>query len=323
MGGAPIERRDVEGLLIRLALAILLLAAASTFALGDPKQAAVHSRQGKAYFEAKQYDQAVSEFKKAYELDRSKPVTLFKIASSYYAKADYASAIEYYGKYLAADPEGPLAQQALEFTTIANKALAEVRAKQEAEAKAKADAEAKAKLDAEAERKRIAAASHLKQAEAYAQTGAWDSAGDEYRAAAEVGDDPQFLLDAAAAYAKKPSYEKAHAAYRAYLEKVPLGPKSDDVRAKVADLQRTIDKAAEDERNRRLRESLTGPTEAPAVPRYTFKRGWIVVGGAMILTGVVADLAAPNGDNGKLDASDFAPIALYGLGSAAVLRGVF
>src|SRR5687768_2254616 len=89
--------------------------------LANPQAAAVHNRQAKAYFDAKQYDAAIGEFKKSYELDK-KPLTLFKIASAYYAKGDYENAIAFYGQYLQADPNGAYAQQALEFTTIAKKA---------------------------------------------------------------------------------------------------------------------------------------------------------------------------------------------------------
>ena len=313
----------------KLFYALFLIVCVPTIALANPKQAAVHARQGKAYFEAKQYDQAIAEFKKSYDLD-NKAVTLFKIASAYYAKADYQGAIDYYAKYLQADPDGPLAAQALEFSTIATKAIADAKAKAEADAKAAADAEAKRKAEEEAERKRVAAAGHVKQAQAYAQTGTWISAGDEYAAAATAGDDPAFLIEAADAYRKQPDHEKAKAAYQAYLEKVPLGARSDEIRGKLAEVQRAIDKdkadkaaaeAAERERQRKLNEALL--RGEPEKPRVTYKRGWIVVGGAAILTGLVADIAGPNGDNGKLDASDVAPVVLYGLGAAAVLRGVF
>ena len=313
----------------RLFVLLILIVCVPTISLANPKRAAVHARQGKAYFEAKQYDQAIAEFKKSYELD-GKAVTLFKIASAYYAKGDYQGAIDYYGKYVQADPEGPLAQQALEFTTIATKAIADARAKADAEAKAAAEAEAKRKAEEEAERKRVAAAAHVKQAQAYAQAGTWISAGDEYSAAAAAGDDPAFLIEAAEAYRQQPDHEKAKTAYQAYLEKVPLGGRSDEIRGKLAEVQRAIDQdkadkaaaeAAERERQRKLQESML--RGEPEKPRATYKRGWIVVGGAAILTGLVADIAGPNGDNGKLDASDLAPVALYGLGAAAVLRGVF
>jgi len=245
--------------------AVLVVVTATTFAFADNKQAAVHSRQGKAYFDTKQYDQAIVEFKKAYDLD-PKSVTLFKIASAYYAKADYQGAIDYYAKYLASDPDGPLAQQALEFTAIANKALADARAKAEAEAKAKAEAEEKKRLDEQAEARRVAAAARIKQAEAFARAAAWSSAGDEYRAAATAGENPELLIEAAVAYAKQPDLEKARAAYLEYLEKVPLGAKSDDIRARVAELTKAIDKAvaeraAEEARVRRQQQPIAVPAE--------------------------------------------------------------
>lgn len=228
---------------MRVLWVVILVIASTGAALAqapNPKQAAIHARQGKAYFDAKQYGEAIVEFKKSYDLD-PKSVTLFKIASAYYQKGDMEGAIDYYGRYLQADPDGPLAQQALEFTTIARKAIADAKAKADAEAKARAEAEAKAKAEAEAEQRRIAQEARVKQAEAFAQAGAWTSAGDEYRAAADVGDNPDLLITAAEAYAKQPDLEKARAAYQAYLAKVPLGGKSDAVRVKVAELTRVIE----------------------------------------------------------------------------------
>jgi tetratricopeptide (TPR) repeat protein len=312
----------------RLILVILLLAtfAASAFA-GDPKRAAVHNKQAKAYFDAKQFDEAILEFKKSYDLD-PKPLTLYKIASAYYAKGDYKGAIEHYQKYLTADPDGPFAPQAIEFSTIANKALADEAAKQQAATEAaRLEAERKA-ADAETERKRLAATARIKQAEAYAQASAWVSAGQEYTAATEVDGDPAHLLAAAEAFRKAPDESKARAAYLAYLDKVPVGPRSDEIRGKVAELSRSIEKAEADERERqrKLQEATGRPVviEAPKKPpRKTSKRGWIVVGGTLLLTGLVADLVPPNGDNGKLDGSDFVAPVLYLLGAGAVLRGVF
>jgi hypothetical protein len=261
---------------MRLLVCALVVVATATAAFAqqpkvDPKQAAIHSKQAKAYFDTRQYDEAIVEFKKAYDLD-PKPVTLFKIASAYYAKADYQGAIDYYAKYLQNDPDGPLAQQALDFTAVAKKELDAQKAKADAEAKAKADAEAKQRADAEAEKKRVAAQAHIKQAEAFAQAGAWVGAGDEYRAAADAGDNPDFLIEAGAAYAKQPDNEKARAAYQDYLAKVPLGGKSDEMRGKVAELTRAIDKAvadraAEDERQRQLAlkaQIAARPEEEPA-----------------------------------------------------------
>ena len=256
-------------------LVCALLVATATVAIAqpklNPKQAAIHAKQGKAYFDTNQYDEAIVEFKKAFDLD-PKPVTLFKIASAYYAKGDYQGAIDYYAKYLQADPDGPLAQQALDFTAIAKKTLADAKAKADEEARLKLEAEAKQKAAAEAEQKRVAAEAHVKQAQAFAQAGAWVSAGNEYREASVAGENPDFLLEAGAAYAKQPDYEKARTAYQDYLAKVPLGAKSDEVRAKVAELTRAIDKAvaeraAEEQRQRELAlkaQIAAKPEELPA-----------------------------------------------------------
>lgn len=310
--------------MLRLLLAISLLAICAASALANPQKAAVHNRQAKAYFDAKQYAEAIAEFKKSYEQD-NKPLTLFKIASAYYAKGDYKGAIEFYKQYQLADPNGAYVAQAAEFTTIATKALADEQAKQQAAIEAaRIEAERKA-AEAEKERRRIAATARVKQAEAYAQANAWASAGQEYTAAAEVGDNPALLLDAAEAFRKQPDLVKARAAYLAYLEKEPLGGNSDEIRGKVAELSRLVEEAEAAERQRKLQNALITRPEQPLepAPPKRFKRGWIVVGGALLLSGLVADLAAPNGDNGKLDASDFAPVALYGLGATAVLSGVF
>ena len=223
--------------LTRSVVVALLLAGP---ALANPKAAAVHNRQAKAYFDAKQYDAAIVEFKKSYDLDK-KPLTLFKIASAYYAKGDYENAIAFYGQYLQADPEGPYAAQALEFTTVAKKALDDERAKREAADAAAKKAEADKRAAEELEKKKLAAAGHIKNAQAFAQAGAWASAGDEYRAASDVAGDPAHLLDAAEAYRKQPDHAKASAAYRAYLDKAPTAPNADDVRKKLAESTRAFE----------------------------------------------------------------------------------
>lgn len=235
---------------MRLAILLVTLAMlAGSASAGDPKQAAVHNKLGKAYFEAKQFDDAIREFKASYDADQ-KPVTLFKIASAYYQKADYKGAIEFYTKYLAADPQGPYAEEAANFSAVASKALAAEEAnKKAADEAARVEAERKA-TEAEAERKRVAGMVHIKQAEAYGQAGAWTSAGDEYTAAAEAAANPELLLDAATAYKKQPDNAKARAALLAYLDKVPLGPRSEGVRAEVASLTTMIDKTMADERAR-------------------------------------------------------------------------
>lgn len=262
---------------MRVTMVVLMALMMATFATADPpkrdpKQAAIHNRQGKVYFDTKQYDQAIVEFKQSQVLD-PKSVTLFKIASAYYAKGDYEGAIDFYAQYLASDPDGPLAQQALEFTAIARKALADAKAKADADAKLKADAEEQQRLEQQAAAKRVAAAAHTKQAEAFAQAGAWTNAGDEYREAARAGDNPDFLITAAEAYAKQPDHEKARAAYLEYLAKVPLGPKSDELRSKVAEHTKAIDKAIAEKaaEEARLRKEAEARRVAPAEKTSSFE----------------------------------------------------
>lgn len=211
----------------------------SATALADPKTAAIHDRQAKAYFDAKQYDAAIDEFQKSYAQDK-RPLTLFKIASAYYAKADYQKAIDFYQQYQQADPSGPYVAQAVEFSTIANKALADKKRDDDAKAAA-----------AEQEKKRTAANGRIANAEAFAKQGAWVSAGDEYRAATEIDGDPVHLFDAAEAYRKQPDHGKASEAYRAYLDKVPTGGKSDEARAKLAESTRAQQEAAAAEAERK------------------------------------------------------------------------
>jgi len=63
---------------------------------------------------------------------RSEAAHALQDRERYYAKGDYKGAIEHYQKYLTADPDGPFAAQAIEFSTIADKALATRPRKQQA-----------------------------------------------------------------------------------------------------------------------------------------------------------------------------------------------
>src|SRR5438445_494653 len=84
---------------------------------------------------------------------------------------------------------------------------------------------------------------HIKQAEAYVKANAWANAGQEYTAATEIDGDPTHLLAAAEAFHKQPDDVRSRDALLAYLDKVPVGDKSDQIRVQVADLTRAIDKA--------------------------------------------------------------------------------
>lgn len=219
----------------------ILVAALTEPAFADMKKAAVHVKQGAAYHQAGQYDDAIAEFKKAYELE-PKPQTLFNIGNAYFKKGDYTSAVEYYQKYLDVDPDGRFSAQALEFSAIAKKTLADEEAKRKAAAAAAAAEAEKQRLAAEEEKKRVATQSHVRNAQAFGEAGAWSRAGDEYRAAFETSGDTAHLLSAADAYRKQPALEKARDTYESYLAKAPLGAESDRVRTKLAEVTALIDK---------------------------------------------------------------------------------
>ncbi|MBA3465022.1 MAG: tetratricopeptide repeat protein [Deltaproteobacteria bacterium] len=231
----------------RLLVSVVLVGLLATPAVADKRRAAVHLKQGAGYYNAGHYDDAIAEFKKSYDLD-PKPQTLFNIANAYFKKADYRSAIEFFQKYLDVDADGRFAPQALEFSTLAKKNLAEQELKRKVaeEATRIAAEKEQQRLAAEQEQKNVAAkrdatTARVRNAEAFGRAGAWTSAGDEYRAAAESGGDPTLLVEAGDAYRKQPALDKARDAYRAFLEKVPLGAASDDVRTKLAEVTNQLD----------------------------------------------------------------------------------
>jgi tetratricopeptide (TPR) repeat protein len=75
------------------------------------QEARAHFSQGRAFQDAGAYDDAIREYQAAYQLTPL-PLLLFNIAQSYRLKGDKRAAIEHYEKYLAADSEGPAADEA-------------------------------------------------------------------------------------------------------------------------------------------------------------------------------------------------------------------
>lgn len=296
----------------------------------DPR-AAGHYRQGKAFLDAKDYDRAIVEFEAAYAIDKVAS-HLFNIAKAYDAKGDFEKAVTFYQRYIdTADPKldkDRIAQSRVLIVT-ATRNRDDAIARQQAEIAAAQAAAEQRRQEEETARKQAAAAAHVKNAEAFVKATAWRDAGNEYRAAFDEDGDVAHLLAAAEAYGKV-DLVAARDAYRRYIDQAPEGPVTELARGKLGETIKAIEQAeaaererkrkedeAQRERDRRLREKPGRP------PHRSFKRGWIVVGGAMLVTGLIADLKAPNADNGVLDASDFTGPVLYGLGTLAVLRGVF
>jgi hypothetical protein len=98
--------------MLRVGIALVLLVAAATTARAEPKpapalvkQAKVHYRQGMAFHQSGRYDDAIQEYRAAYELI-PQPELLFDIAQAYRLKGDRSTAIEYYRRYLDVAPNG-------------------------------------------------------------------------------------------------------------------------------------------------------------------------------------------------------------------------
>ena len=66
---------------------------------------------------------------------------------------------------------------------------------------------------------------------------------------------------------------------------------------------------------------IGGP--GPADTGKGMKWGWVAAGAGLVVAGLAADLLPDSADNGKVDALDFVPVGLYGLGGFFVIRGVF
>jgi tetratricopeptide (TPR) repeat protein len=301
-------------MMTRLVLVLGMVAALATNAsANDPKQAAVHAKQAKAYFDAKQYDDAIAEFRKAYALD-TKPLTLFKLASVFYAKGDYKGAIDLYQQYLAADPDGPYAKEAIEFSTIANKALADAAAQERSEA----EAAHAAVVEAERQRKLVVVAARINQAEAYAHANAWSDAGAEYLAAADASGEPAHLLDAAKAFRSAPDLVKARSALLAYLDKAPAGPTSEQVRGEVAAISRDIEQADADERERKADDARLQLIAPPHYPTRRVSYRWQTAASDAVASGLI--LAAFSDGNGNDPL--FYTGALIAVGATPALHGL-
>ncbi|MBI5482743.1 MAG: tetratricopeptide repeat protein [Deltaproteobacteria bacterium] len=101
---------------VLVVVALALLAAAPALAQKPPtpqqkKAAKAHFQQGKAFYEAGAWDDAIREYQKAHDLVPL-PDLMFNIGQAWRMKGDKAKALEAYQKYLDRLPDGPLADEA-------------------------------------------------------------------------------------------------------------------------------------------------------------------------------------------------------------------
>jgi tetratricopeptide (TPR) repeat protein len=236
----------------------------------DPNDSDLRRKMENAAEAAKTYEELVSAYEE--ELPRigdnvDAADVCLKMGQIYEQRlGEPDKAVEYYQKYLDAEPATPRAAEVRGLIAFATKA------KQDAAAKKLAEEAAAAK-----EKAKIAAASHLKQADAFAKASAWIDAGNELREAFTIDADPAHLIAAGDAYRKGNALDKARDAYGGYLEKVPQGGDSDAVRSKLADVTTALEKAKSDadrldrekaERDRLEKERLDREARGPARIEY-------------------------------------------------------
>lgn len=200
---------------------------------------------------------------------------------------------------------------------------------------------------------------HLEQAEMYMKAKVYDLAVEEYRKGYELV--PQahgFLFNIGLAYEQMGEKEKAIAAFEQYIELMPRGSKSAEARARTVALKRALemerqapppatdpDSTSSNPVDTRVPQNGSGSgagtgqspgntgtspdlgTTSPGIVDGPQKSGrsWarIGLGTALIVAGLIADQAPESSGNGELDALDFLPVGLYGLGTMFVLQGTF
>jgi tetratricopeptide (TPR) repeat protein len=105
---------------------LLVLIALASPALAQPSaqdQAKAHFKQGRTLQDAGQFARAADEYKAAYELDH-RPEMLFNIAQAFRLGGDKQAAVDYYQRYLQAQPNGAGAVEARAHVTALTAQLA-------------------------------------------------------------------------------------------------------------------------------------------------------------------------------------------------------
>lgn len=112
----------------RLLLPAILLgilgvgAAANAQSAGDLARARALDKAGTEAFRAGRYDQAIASYQAAYAL-APRPGGLFNIGRAYHKKGDTKHALEFYKRYLADEPKGPVADEARGYVAALERSL--------------------------------------------------------------------------------------------------------------------------------------------------------------------------------------------------------
>ena len=112
------------------------------------KEARAHFKQGRAFHDAGAFDKAIEEYLAAYKV-MPLPELLFNVGQAYRQKGDKPNAIEYYRKYLGAEPEGLASDEAREHVATLLKQIQDEQAKAEEDKRRRAEEQALMKQRAE------------------------------------------------------------------------------------------------------------------------------------------------------------------------------
>jgi len=286
-----------------LALCGVLLVARPASADDQVQQASAHYKQGRTHFDNGRYDQAIAEFRAAYEL-APRPLLLYHLARSYQGKGDKVKALSHYQRFLTEDTKN---------AKVGADARAQVAALQKA-----IEAEEKAKAEAEAKRVATAGAEAEREARRLASAGDHDGAAAKYEAAYDLRRDADLLFAAAEERRAAGGAERAVEAYRRYLEAAPAGKSRQLAEERIRAL--TVEKQVVDATPPPF-VPPPSPTAEPGAP----KKRWLWIGGgvAAIGAGLAIDLIPASAKNEELDLLDFVPLVFYAAGAAGITYGVF
>jgi len=313
--GGGVTRRAIAAIAVWVAVALPASAAAQS----AKKQAREHFEQGEAFRKAGAYDKAIDEYEQAYALV-PKAGFLFNIGLVHEEAGHKREAVDYYGRYLDADPNGAAAKEALARKTQLERELA---AEQAAAEKAK----------------EIAA--HVAAGHEHLAAKRYDDALREYRVAYDESNNAEYLFDIAEAERLAGDKKQALADYQRYRNQSSAGLRLGDAVERIATLEREIEiearKATEPEPKPPAHEPapkpvepivtptpVERPPEKPA-PKQDGGISWwrVAVGAVLVGGGVAFDMIPDSSSNGELEAIDFLPVGLYGAGALFVYNGVF
>lgn len=201
------------------------------------------------------------------------------------------------------------------------------------------------------------ARAHFQRGKSLQEQGSYDKAIAEYEAAYALVPDPAFVFNIARSLHLAGRTDEALVKYRDYVAVRPDGDIAAEAKDFIQEIERDQAARAAEEKARseqaarekeqaeaaerarqeeRTRSEVQSRTLAPPVEAgqrideerssashgTAWRVGWIAAGAGLVAGGVIIDVVPDGGKNGTLEAVDFAPVALYLAGAAAVVLGL-